>query len=323
MRRFHLLQSSTLTAEEKSASLLLELSLRLRVAEKLLLGYLAYTVAAAFIHPLSFRERLTVLVLNLAASAMIIALARYAEIARRELLATIRDWLPCILILLAYRESGLFFRPDPTHCLDYLFLRWDNALLHHPRTLVVLEVCSPWLQRYLEFSYFLCYPLVPMGLACLYPTARKAGCSGGSLMDDFWTTVLLATLVCYVVYPLFPLTPPRELFHDLPGGAVAPLLRRGNFWVLGQYGVGASLFPSGHVAAVTATALVVRAYRPRLGVLFVVVAASIAAATIYGRYHYAADALAGALVGLAAYCVSGRIRRFRQHGRAHEKASCE
>jgi membrane-associated phospholipid phosphatase len=120
---------------------------------------------------------------------------------------------------------------------------------------------------------------------------------------------MLAALTCYVLYPFFPLTPPRELFHDLPGPAVAPLIRKTNFWLLGQYGVGASLFPSGHVAATTAMALVVHKYLPRAGVIFLIVAASIAAATVYGRYHYAADAVTGALVGFAAFFVSNRLQR--------------
>ena len=99
---------------------------------------------------------------------------------------------------------------------------------------------------------------------------------------------------------MFPLTPPRLLFHDLPGPPVAPFLRMANLWLLGTYGVQACIFPSGHVAAVTATALVVRAYRPRFGALFILAAASVAAASVFLRYHYTADALAGALLGWAA-----------------------
>jgi hypothetical protein len=32
-------------------------------------------------------------------------------------------------------------------------------------------------------------------------------------------------------------------------------------------------------------------------------------ATVIGRYHYAADAVAGALIGLAAFLVSSRLHR--------------
>ena len=129
-------------------------------------------------------------------------------------------------------------------------------------------------------------------------------------MDDFWAAVLLATLFCYAVYPFFPLTPPRLLFGDVPGPPPSAdgVLRNWNFWLLDHYSVQACIFPRGHVAAVTAVALAVRKHAPRLGALFLFLAASVALATIYGRYHYAADAVAGALVGVAAYAASNALR---------------
>jgi hypothetical protein len=149
----------------------------------------------------------------------------------------------------------------------------------------------------------LCYPLVPLGFAALYITRpsiaaqREPRGSGlvadlyheplraAVMFDKFWTAVLLATLFCYAVYPFFPLTPPRVLFNDVPGPTVPPLLRNMNLWVLDRFSVQACLFPSAHAAAVTATALAVRAYMPRLGILFCIAALSVAAATVYGRYH--------------------------------------
>jgi hypothetical protein len=139
----------------------------LRVSEKVVLGFLAYAKLASFAFPLSLRERLAVVALNLASTAVIVSLARFGEQKRNDFFVNARDWFPCVLILLAYRESGLFFIPDPTHHLDYLFGGWDSKLLHNSRVLAVLSAGSPWLQRYLEFAYFLCYPLVPFGLGSL------------------------------------------------------------------------------------------------------------------------------------------------------------
>jgi membrane-associated phospholipid phosphatase len=129
------------------------------------------------------------------------------------------------------------------------------------------------------------------------------------MFDKFWTAVLLATLFCYAIYPVFPLTPPRVLFNDVPGPPVPPLLRHMNLWVLNRLSVQVCVFPSAHTAAVTATALAVRAYMPRLGILFCIVALSVAVATVYGRYHYAADAVAGLLVGVVGFVVSCRIHK--------------
>jgi len=291
-------------------------------------GYFTYMTVEVFLFPLSIRERTIVVILNLLVCATILALERTVESQRSRFLAVVRDWLPCILILVAYREAGLLFFPDPSHRLDHVFIRWDEVLLNNSSVASTLAMGYPWLQRYLEFAYFLCYPVVPLGVATLYlaRNGNHRGTAGAtasdrrsdsalrergnsSAIEHYWTAVLIAALTCYVLFPLFPLTPPRELFHDLPGPGGASGLRGLNHWLLNRYAVGASLFPSGHVAAATAAALAVRRHAPRAGLVFLLVAVSIALATVYGRYHYAADALAGAVVGLTAYRASCHLTR--------------
>lgn len=339
------MQSSTIEGRESetTAAHVLALPGGLRVSEKLVLGFFAYAAIICLMFHLSLRERLTIIGLNVIACTVVFLLKKETRERPTQLLTSLRDWLPAVLILLAYRESGLFFRPDPIHRLDHLFVRWDSVLLQNPFVLHTLSFLSPWLQYYLEVSYLFCYPLVPLGLGCLLLAQRRRGhpqyeeehpagwaatvtrnfspadrvpnpearlpSPEPQVIDRFWTTVLLALFCCYVLYPFFPLTPPRLLFHDLPGPAPPPFLRKANFWILAHYGVQASVFPSGHVAAVVATALVIRAYLLRLGFLFLIAAASIAVATVCLRYHYAADALTGALVGWVAFCISSRIHR--------------
>ena len=257
--------------------------------------------------------------LNAVTLATLVALRRNRQ--RAPWLAAAADLFPALLILVAYRESGLLLTPDPAHHLDYVFIQWDRVLLHNPFVQAVLQAGAPWLQHYLEFAYLLCYPLVPLGVAAIHyrgaqpeaPSRRHRALpqAPARAMDDFWATVLLATLFCYAVYPFFPLTPPRVLFGDVPGPHVEPLLRKWNFWLLDHYSVQACIFPSGHVAAVTAVALAVRKHAPRLGALFLFLAASVALATVYGRYHYAADAVAGALVGVTAYGLARLTRTGR------------
>lgn len=305
-----MIHSQSITVSEKAGAYVIESAAHLRASEKLALGFLAYAVVASVVFPLSLRERLTVQVLNLVSASVVLVLSGIREEKRTGILAILRDWFPCVLILLAYRESGLFFVPDPTHRLDYLFFRLDTILLKHRWVVGLLSACSSLLQRYFEFSYLLCYPLVPLGLGSLV-VARRWGVLRGSdadrSIDHFWTAVLLALFFCYIVYPLFPLTPPRSLFHDFIGPPVRPFFRKMNFWILGQYGVEACIFPSGHVAAVTATALAVRSHLPRVGVVFLILGASVVAATVFGRYHYAADAVAGAFAGAAAIFISNRM----------------
>ena len=284
----------------------------LSIAELVSLAFFVYITLAAFVFHLAARDLGLIVTLNAVTVTTLTALRRNRQ--RAPWLAAAADLFPALLILVAYRESGLLLTPDPAHHLDHIFIQWDRVLLQNHFIQAVLQAGSPWLQHYLELAYLLCYPLVPLGVAAVYFATRRnavsepAATMSNRAMDDFWAAVLLATLFCYAVYPFFPLTPPRVLFGDVPGPHVAPLLRKLNFWLLDHYSVQACIFPSGHVAAVTAVALAVRKHAPRLGALFLFLAASVALATIYGRYHYAADADAGALVGVAAYLASQAIQ---------------
>ncbi len=271
------------------------------------MAYFAGITVAACARQLDVRDIAMIAALSMLTVATVASLRRNRD--RSAWLAAAADLFPALLLLVAYRESGLLLPPDSTHHLDFVFIRWDRALLQNHFAQAMLQAGAPWLQHYLELAYLLCYPLVPLGVAAVHFGARRGEgrTSSGKLqiaMDDFWAAVLMATLFSYAVYPFFPLTPPRVLFADVPGPHVEPLLRRLNFWLLDHYSVQACIFPSGHVAAATAVALAVRKHAPRLGMVFILLATSVALATVYGRYHYAADAAAGALVGTIACQVS-------------------
>ena len=278
------------------------------VSERVAFAFFVYTLTASWFFSIGAEERLKIASINLLAASVILLMNRFGP---RGLISALRNWLPCALIILAYRESGLFLSPDVTHSLDNLFVVWDRALLGNAIAREIVALYSPFIDRFFELAYLLTYPFVPLGFAAIYLRKEAPNSHAGieNVTDRFWTTVLLAVLTSYALFPYFPLTPPRVLFQDLVVHGDHPLLRQTNLWVLDRFSVQACLFPSGHVAGAVATALAVRAERPRLGALFMFAAASIAAATVYGRYHYFADAVAGALVGVAAYAVSSRIHQ--------------
>jgi membrane-associated phospholipid phosphatase len=132
--------------------------------------------------------------------------------------------------------------------------------------------------------------------------------------DRFWISVLAAGFVCYGTLPWLHLRPPRNLGLDNATGTRTPtpshetsraglhgMLRRFNEWFLDMTSVGASTFPSGHVATASAAALMVTAASGVAGAPMLVLTALIAIATVAGKYHYAVDALAGLLAGAAGW----------------------
>ena len=70
--------------------------------------------------------------------------------------------------------------------------------------------------------------------------------------------------------------------------------------MLGRASIQVNTLPSGHAAGAVATALAVATVMPDAGAVFLVLALSIAMATVIGRYHYIVDSVLGIVVAMIA-----------------------
>jgi hypothetical protein len=156
--------------------------------------------------------------------------------------------------------------------------------------------------EYLELAYLLCYAVVPAGYVCLLLIGAD-----GEAIDRFWTVVLSAAFICYGLLPWLPTRAPRAL--EAVTGPRRSSVRKLNLAVLDRASVQWNTFPSGHTAASVATALAVAVHMPVVGVILGIVAMSIAIGSVVGRYHYAADAVYGALAALIVF-----VTAFVAHG---------
>jgi membrane-associated phospholipid phosphatase len=101
---------------------------------------------------------------------------------------------------------------------------------------------------------------------------------------------------------------------DMPN-IVTPL-RQFNLWLVNGYGIHSSVFPSAHVSSAFSAAwalLLVLPEKKRFGFGMLIYAVSVSIATIYGRYHYAADVAAGFWVSVAAGVVGAFLITPRAH----------
>jgi membrane-associated phospholipid phosphatase len=80
--------------------------------------------------------------------------------------------------------------------------------------------------------------------------------------------------------------------------------------VLQRASTGLNTFPSGHAATAFATTFAVAMYLPYAGFLLGVIAIGIAIGSVTGRYHYAADSIAGVLVAVIVLLASGALVRW-------------
>jgi membrane-associated phospholipid phosphatase len=112
-------------------------------------------------------------------------------------------------------------------------------------------------------------------------------------------------LACYAMLPWIQTRPPRALGLHAAVEDRRLAVRRLNALVLGLGSIQVNTFPSGHAAGAFATAFAVGLFVPAAQPVFLVLAASITIASVVGRYHYAADSIAGVAVAIGVWRIAG------------------
>jgi hypothetical protein len=247
-------------------------------------AFFVYVMVAALTLPrLALRRR----AIAIAAAAFgLLLLAIDIAFARHSIL---HQWLlPPMVLLVAYWSTGsLFVAAMPR--VERILAGFDAAIgarhiaARTPRAIAEL----------LEFAYAAVYPIIPIALGIIVLTHASPD------VDRFWSVILITDFVCFGMLPWIQTRPPRALEGDAPPWPAA--FRAFNLRLLGATSIRVNTFPSGHAAeALSAALLVIGSPWPWTAWMFFN-AAAISAGTVFGRYHYALDAIAGWLVALVVW----------------------
>ena len=274
----------------------------MRGYERLLIAYFTYTAMVAQFLPVPVAVRLVIPLLNLSVIAAFALLGWAHALRGSRMLRVMRDWFAFPLLLLAYREMGWMARPIESHHLELQWVEWDRAVLGGGLK-AAIEWAGPALPGLLEICYLLVYVTGMFGAGVLYAYRRS------ERVSRFLLIFSMAVLLCYVQFPFWPSEPPRTVFPGELFPAYDTPFRRLNWWLLAGQGIHTSVFPSAHVAGAFAAAFGMWrtlpehpwAWRFLLALAFL-----IATATVYGRYHYLADAMAGFVMAAIAFAAGGR-----------------
>jgi membrane-associated phospholipid phosphatase len=153
----------------------------------------------------------------------------------------------------------------------------------------------PWLpfSEAIHLCYITYYGMAPLLIIRLLRRDR----------DDLARLALAGTVsslvCCYAINILIPVRGPRPLYPPLAEGLHGPI------WTichaaLKKGAAGAAAFPSGHTSLSMATAFLAWRWDRKWFPVYGLWAAGVVSATVYGRFHYTIDVLAGTL--LAAFC---------------------
>jgi len=209
---------------------------------------------------------------------------------------------PLVLVPAYYAQLGII-GAGVGHVRDLVVQRWETALFGgQPSVAWHVAMPAAWLSELLHACYLSHY-LIVIGVP-LWLWLR----AGSDAAERAVFGIALAFYVCFLISVLFPVAGPGYWFPPPAGADQRVATARLVHWVIDSGSSYGTAFPSSHVAA-SWTAVLMATKRARgLAAGLAPVALGLAAGTVYGQFHYAMDAGAGALVALTCWACSDALR---------------
>lgn len=213
-----------------------------------------------------------------------------------------RHWYPLPLLASCYKEMAILIPAVRGATTDQWLADLDFSIWHANPTVWLERVQTPALTDFLQVAYTLYVPAVVLVPWLLWRKRRFADFRYCAFL------ISLGLLTSYIGYILVPARGPRFLLDHLQhlplqGGWVVEVMRT----TLDRLeSVHYDCFPSGHVELTIIAWWSSRQISKRLSRVYLSYTLCIIFATVYLRYHYTVDLVAGALLA-ATLIVAGPL----------------
>lgn len=234
---------------------------------------------------------------------VVILLAWSARRTGWNILSGIRDWYMLFLFVPMFEEMGGLIHILGLGWANDAFIAFDRWLFGAHPTLLMERIVSPWLTEFMQLSFVTYYFIFYVLGAYVYFIAKNK--------NLFRSLLLKAGLAFYVSFAGFILLPAEGPWITLKHLQSIPL-EGGLFHQLAnlieQHGtIPGGAFPSSHITV--AYAVLVGTFTDYRNLFYALlpIFLCMSVSTVYGRYHYAADVIAGVVVGIACASLGSRI----------------
>jgi membrane-associated phospholipid phosphatase len=226
---------------------------------------------------------------------------------------------PVLLYTFFYAETGWLNRMFFSHYLDPVVARADQTLFGFQPGIRFMERLPYLLVSEVFYAAYFSYYLMIGGIGlALFLRDRKQ-------FFHYVSVISFVFYLCYVAYIVLPVVGPRVFLKEIPGYSLPDEWQRqmlveeypatvtsGVFFRLMAFiyrifeSPGAA-FPSSHVAVAVTTVWFSFRYLPVIRFPHLVAAVLLCLATVYCRYHYAVDVLAGLLTAAVLVPLGNRL----------------
>jgi len=261
---------------------------------------------------------------NLAAVVLVCTIAYTAQLKKWGWLLWIHDWCAFPLVLFSYKL--LYFIIKPFHRgrdFDSLLIAADRWLFGIDPAELLIRISHPLLTELLQVAYTIFYLyFIVIGIEIYRKFENKP-------FRYFRFSLAYGFIISYIGYFFLPATGPRFILYEfskidteLPGLLFTPALRRFvNFFEsippnvpdsIAQMAAQRDVFPSGHTMLTVMMIFLAYQYRLKVRHPLLIAGLLLIFATVYLRYHYLVDIIAGA--GLALLCLATSRRLYNAFG---------
>lgn len=286
----------------------------------------AYTLGMLIIYSilcLIFWRQLETPLLNLISYMLVsTAVIGFAVISSKykggKLFTLVRRLYIIPVVFFIYSNIHLFIPLVNPYDYDNVLIAWDFAIFGVNPTEWLGQFATPLLTEYLQFTYMMFY-VIPFVLGVEFTLREK-----DDRFFEFARIVIFGFFVSYLLYFFMPAIGPRFTIHEftsmnteLPGLFLTNIFRD---MVNAGGGISPSTInpadiinrdcmPSGHTMMTFMSVILAFKFQSRFKWIILIIGMSLIFSTVYLRYHYVVDVMAGILFAIITIWIEPKLER--------------
>ncbi len=262
----------------------------LEPVDRLILGYLVLSTGWILFrnHPVEHLGRFF-----LTRAALLGLLAWFASGRFPESLRFVRDLYAPALTPVFYGEASQLNRAYTSVFHDARVIGWEQWMFgFQPAIELRSRFPNRWLSEYLHLAYFSYYIVGNVVLFYLMATRKR------EQLREYLATIGVTFFAGIGLFACYPVAGPFYVYTAPDPGSMGRVFPAVVHWVLHHGSSVGTAFPSSHVSVATTALLRSWSYSRKLFAALLLLVPGLAVGAVYGGFHYAVDALAGALLAV-------------------------
>lgn len=224
----------------------------------------------------------------------------------RKTFSVIRIFAPIAMIAIIFNSLGDLISGIGGRRYDDVLIRADYALFGVHPTVWIEKLNNPLLTGLLQAAY-ISYYFMPIALALVLYFREEKNAFNSAVFG-----IILCFYLSYIGYLLVPAVGPRFTLSQVQTADLraCPLTQWVRQALDGLEQNKTDAFPSGHTAVALVTLVYARKYREKILFRILVPAVSVLiVSTVYLRYHYVVDVIAGILLAVLTVLIAPKTYR--------------